>query len=131
MDLKKEAIVLIKLLMVAIGGAAGAAGRYLLSLIPAKTAFPVMTLATNLLGALLIGFIVGCSETRGVQERWMLFWKTGVCGGFTTFSTFSLEALNLFQKGSCVLGAIYILLSVLLCLFGVILGRQSALWIFD
>ena len=91
---------MIKILIVAAGGAAGAAGRYILSLVPAKTVFPILTLITNLLGALLIGFVVGMSETRGLNEKWLLFWKTGVCGGFTTFSAFSLEALNLFQKNS-------------------------------
>ncbi len=117
---------LIKILMVAAGGAAGAVGRYILSLIPIKTVFPVITLITNLLGALLIGFVVGCSQARGMNENWLLFWKTGVCGGFTTFSAFSLEALNLFQKNSYIIGAVYVLLSVVLCISGVMLGRQAA-----
>lgn len=117
---------LIKILMVAAGGAAGAVGRYLISLIPVRTAFPILTLITNLLGALLIGFAAGCSEVRGMHENWLLFWKTGVCGGFTTFSAFSLEALNLFQKNSYVIGALYVLLSVVLCISGVMLGCQAA-----
>ncbi len=121
---------LIKILMVAAGGAVGAVGRYLLSLIPTKIAFPILTLITNLMGALLIGFVVGLSEARGMHEKWLLFWKTGVCGGFTTFSTFSLEALNLFQKGGYIMGAVYVLLSVVLCIFGVMLGRQAALLAF-
>ena len=117
---------MIKILIVAAGGAAGAAGRYILSLVPAKTVFPILTLITNLLGALLIGFVVGVSETRGLNEKWLLFWKTGVCGGFTTFSAFSLEALNLFQKNSYIIGTAYILLSVVLCISGVMIGRQAA-----
>ena len=51
-------------LLVALGGAAGAAGRYAISLIPAKTGFPVLTLLTNLLGAILIGFIVGIAGRK-------------------------------------------------------------------
>ncbi len=121
---------MIKILIVAAGGAAGAAGRYILSLVPAKTVFPILTLITNLLGALLIGFVVGMSETRGLNEKWLLFWKTGVCGGFTTFSAFSLEALNLFQKNSYIIGTAYILLSVVLCISGVMIGRQAALLAF-
>ena len=121
---------MIKILIVAAGGAAGAAGRYILSLVPAKTVFPILTLITNLLGALLIGFVVGMSETRGLNEKWLLFWKTGVCGGFTTFSAFSLEALNLFQKNSYIIGTAYILLSVVLCISGVMIGLQAALLAF-
>ena len=72
---------------VAAGGALGAAGRYAVSLLPYTGSFPVLTLLTNFAGALLIGFIVGVGGSRNAT----LFWKTGVCGGFTTFSTFSLR----------------------------------------
>ena len=115
------------LLAVGLGGALGAMGRYLISLLPVKSTFPVLTLLTNLLGALLIGLIVGVSMARNVNGGWLLFWKTGVCGGFTTFSTFSLETLTLFQAGRPVLGGLYALLSVGLCILGVALGCQAAL----
>lgn len=78
---------------VALGGTIGAVARYAVSLIPVKTQFPVLTLATNLIGAILIGFIAGIADKKEeVSPNTVLFWKTGVCGGFTTFSTFSLEA---------------------------------------
>ena len=78
---------------VALGGTIGAVARYAVSLIPVKTQFPVLTLATDLIGAILIGFIVGIADKKEeVSPNTVLFWKTGVCGGFTTFSTFSLEA---------------------------------------
>ena len=115
-------------LFVALGGALGAIGRYAISLIPVKTGFPILTLITNIIGAILIGFIVGVvSNKSNVSDNTVLFWKTGVCGGFTTFSTFSLEALSLFEKKSYLFGSIYILLSVSFCVLGVLLGKRIAL----
>ena len=107
---------------VALGGACGAAARYGISLLPLQADFPVLTLATNFLGALLIGVIVGLAGDRLSPEQ-TLFWKTGVCGGFTTFSTFSLETLTLLESGRPAAGALYMALSVGLCVAGVALGR--------
>lgn len=90
-----------------LGGAAGAMGRYAISLIPSKTAFPFLTLITNTAGAVLIGFVVGLvSEREYISQNSVLFWKTGVCGGFTTFSTFSLEACGLFEDKLYVQGGL-------------------------
>lgn len=115
------------ILFVALGGALGAAGRYAISLIPIKTEFPVLTLLTNIIGAILIGFIVGAvSHNSNASDSAVLFWKTGVCGGFTTFSTFSLEVFSLFEKKSYVLGSVYIVLSVSFCVLGVLLGKRIA-----
>lgn len=111
-------------LPVALGGAVGACGRYAVSLLPWTGSFPLATLFTNFLGALLIGFIAGLSGR--LPEQWTLFWKTGVCGGFTTFSTFSLESMTLLRDGRYAAGALYILLSVLLCLGGVFLGQRMS-----
>lgn len=110
---------------VALGGALGAAGRYALSLIPVRTEFPFITLMTNILGAIAIGFIAGLLGTRNdLSPNVALFWKTGVCGGFTTFSTFSLEAWQLLEKGNYLLSALYALLSVVCCVAGVWIGRK-------
>ncbi len=115
-------------LFVALGGAIGAAGRYAISLIPVKSAFPVLTLITNFLGAVLIGFIVGLVSNRDdIPPNAVLFWKTGVCGGFTTFSTFSLEALSLIENHRIALGGFYIVASVGFCIAGIMLGRQFAM----
>lgn len=114
---------LIQFVMVGLGGALGSMLRYLISLIPVNNTFPFLTLITNLLGALLIGFIVGLSDNLFISKKFLLFLKTGVCGGFTTFSTFSLEAVQLFQRGEPFLGALYAILSVALCLSGIILGE--------
>lgn len=115
-------------LYVALGGAVGALGRYAISLIPTKNDFPVLTLITNIIGAILIGFIVGLlGERDDTSKNMLLFWKTGVCGGFTTFSTFSLEAGNLFEKKAYLLGGSYIGLSVVGCLIGVYCGKKIAM----
>ena len=108
------------------GGAVGAAGRYGLSLLPCKGDFPLLTLCTNLLGALLIGFVAGLAGRGQLSPGWTLFWKTGVCGGFTTFSTFSLESLTLLERGRWLAGGAYMALSLGLCLAGVLAGRRPA-----
>ena len=113
-----------KFLLVGLGGAAGAMLRYLISLLPYKGGFPLLTLATNLLGAVLIGVIVGFAAGGRASEGWLLFLKTGLCGGFTTFSTFSLEAFSLFDGGHRLMGLAYVLCSVTACLLGVWLGER-------
>ena len=110
-------------LAVGLGGALGAIGRYGISLLPLKGAFPWLTLLTNLLGALGIGLVAGLAAGGRLPPTWTLFWKTGVCGGFTTFSTFSLEAVGLLESGQWLKGGGYVLASVALCLAGVVLGR--------
>lgn len=109
-------------LFVGLGGAVGAMLRYAISLIPYKGGFPLLTFVTNILGALIIGFIVGYASKRNVNDSLMLFLKTGLCGGFTTFSTFSFEAYNLFVSGSKILAVCYALLSAVCCIIGVWLG---------
>ena len=115
-------------LYVAFGGALGAMARYGISLLPIKSAFPILTLCTNFLGALVIGFVTGlASANPSFPQKWTLFLKTGVCGGFTTFSTFSLEALTLLEQHKYLPGISYILLSVVLCLAGVYAGRAASM----
>ena len=114
-------------LCVALGGAIGSSGRYAISLIPVKTVFPILTLITNIMGAILIGFITGVVSSRDdVSQNTVLFWKTGVCGGFTTFSTFSLEAFSLLERKSWFSGGCYMILSVVFCVAGIICGRKLA-----
>lgn len=115
-------------LWVAAGGALGAAGRYAISLLPVKSIFPILTLLTNLLGAVVIGFIAGLvSEKEELPPNLVLFTKTGLCGGFTTFSTFSLEAYELFDAQQYATGGIYICLSVVSCLIGIWCGKKVSL----
>ncbi|MGN0595057.1 MAG: fluoride efflux transporter CrcB [Hominimerdicola sp.] len=112
----------IPFLAVALGGAVGSVLRYSISLIPFKGAFPASTLIVNLLGALIIGFIAGFTDSQTANKNLVLFFKTGICGGFTTFSTFSLESVMLFQNGKAGLGIIYVVLSIAGCLLGVWAG---------
>ena len=117
-----------KILLVGAGGALGAVLRYLLSFLPVRGELPAATLLTNVLGALAIGLVVGLTlGENSPGDRAVLFFKTGVCGGFTTFSTFSLETLTLLEKGRLGLGLGYAGASLALCLLGVWLGRWLAL----
>lgn len=108
------------ILIVALGGGIGAALRYGISLLPISGAFPGATLLTNFLGAFVIGLIA--AQTGKLSPGGVLFLKTGVCGGFTTFSTFSLETVLLLQNGRYGLGALYIVLSLGGCLAGAAVG---------
>lgn len=108
------------------GGALGAVGRYTISLIPVKTQFPILTLITNLIGAFIIGLIVGITENYNCSKNTVLFWKVGICGGFTTFSTFSLEAYNMFENKALGYCSLYVLLSVVGCVIGVWSGKKIA-----
>lgn len=112
---------------VGLGGCIGAVFRYLLSSIPVRGNFPVMTFLINIIGAFCIGAVVGFTgKHQEVSPKLILFLKTGVCGGFTTFSTFSLETLSLFEKKEYVAGTGYAIASVILCTAGVWLGQAAA-----
>lgn len=113
-------------LLVGAGGFAGAVLRYLLSLVPVPepAGFPLVTLFINVIGALVIGVLAGLAgKAEGLSPELLLLLKVGVCGGFTTFSTFALETTNLFSGGKAGVGVLYILLSVGLCLLAVLLGK--------
>lgn len=113
-----------KFLWVGLGGAIGSIYRYTLSLLPIKSSFPVLTLITNLLGAFIIGVVVGLFEKQYLSSQIHLFLKTGVCGGFTTFSTFSLETLTLLENGMIFMAIVYVFISIAGCIVGVYLGKM-------
>ena len=111
---------------VGLGGFIGSVGRYLLGLVPVEGDFPLMTFAVNFAGAVLIGAVFeAATEGSGLPDNAVLFLKTGVCGGFTTFSAFSLETLALLERGKYATGALYACGSVLACLAGVVIGRLA------
>ena len=104
-------------IIVGLGGFIGAVLRYLIGLIPIKNpdSFPVNTFIINILGALVIGIIAfAAAKNQSLDAKLILFLKVGICGGFTTFSTFSLETANLIKNGSVLTAVIYVLLSVIL-----------------
>lgn len=113
-------------LFVGLGGGLGAVARYLLSLVPVSPDFPLATLLTNFLGAVVIGGVASLAGSLPMAHNAVLFLKTGLCGGFTTFSTFSLETVTLLDERRYAAGCGYALLSVGLCLCGVLLGRALA-----
>ena len=113
-------------LFVGIGGFLGSVLRYLLSLVPFlnRSIFPFQTLLANVAGAFLIGVIVGITDRcPSVNPQLVLMLKVGLCGGFTTFSTFSNESLSLIQDGKCLTAFAYISLSLALCITGVLIGK--------
>ena|SRR6478736_4190929 len=107
-------------LLVFLGGGLGSVLRYLLSKgINSATSptFPSGTLVVNILACLVLGFVIGLAEERQIiSPSARLFWTVGVCGGFSTFSTFSNETLLLLQNSMTLSAALYVSLSLLLCL---------------
>ncbi len=119
-------------LAVGLGGFLGAISRYLLGFVPGYyyLSFPVGTMLINFVGSFGIGLVVGAASLGTLSAREQLFLKTGFCGGFTTFSTFSLESITLLEQGHWFMAGGYIICSLLLCLAGVIVGKFLALRFF-
>lgn len=85
--------------------------------------FPAGTLAINVAGSLAMGLIAGYFALKGnAPQGWRLFLTTGILGGFTTFSAFSLDAVLLWERGEALLAALYVGASVALSLLGLVLG---------
>jgi CrcB protein len=120
------------LLFIALGGALGALARYGVSTgvhSLAGRAFPYGTLTANILGSLLMGFLyILLIDRMSVDGHWRALFLVGGLGAFTTFSTFSLETINLLEGGEPAKAAINIILSVVACLIaawlGILAGRQ-------
>ncbi|MDZ7709462.1 MAG: fluoride efflux transporter CrcB [Roseovarius sp.] len=115
------------LLQVAAGGAIGAVMRFGVTVGMARVAgpgFPLGVLTVNVLGSFLIGVLFVLSFQRGFDHL-NPFLITGVLGGFTTFSTFSLEALTLYERGAAGAALAYVGLSVVLSLGAVALGAWA------
>ena len=109
--------------LVALGGGAGAALRHLVGLASLRalgTGFPAGTLIVNVLGSLLMGVLIEWLARRGAPLRPLL--ATGFLGGFTTFSTFSLDAVALWERGEGGVAALYVVASVALGIGGLVAG---------
>lgn len=116
------------ILLVAFGGALGSTFRFLVSKLlqgHVNTDFPVGTMAVNLIGCLLIGLFYGLSERTGlISAEWRLFLIVGICGGFTTFSTFMNDSLQLLSADRILFAALYTAGSVFIGLLSVFVGMQ-------
>src|SRR3981189_876342 len=117
-------------LIVFIGGGVGAALRHGVNLAMARwlgTAFPFATLTENVTGSLVMGLLVGYFAFHGgIPQHWRLFVTTGILGGYTTFSAFSLDTALLYERGEVSLAAVYVLGSVLLSIAALFAGLAMA-----
>jgi fluoride exporter len=109
-----------------LGGGIGSVCRYLLTLWVNRqltTAFPAGTFVVNITGCLLIGVLYGIAiRYSWFNAEWRLFLITGICGGYTTFSAFSYEAVGLLREGNYVYFLLYVTLSVVLGLLATFCG---------
>jgi len=118
-------------LVVMLGGALGTLSRYLISLValPISGELPWGTIIVNITGSFIIGFFGTLTLAHGrypVSEEVRLFVMIGICGGYTTFSSFSLQTLDLLRSGALTRAAINVLLSVVLCILAVAAGHAIA-----
>lgn len=114
-----------------LGGGLGTIGRYWANGIVSKqfVTFPMGTLVINVTGSFVIGFFATLTDPGGrwlVSPTFRTFFMVGICGGYTTFSSFSLQTLNLARDGEWLYAGLNALLSFALCLLAVWLGHVAA-----
>ncbi|WP_363347558.1 fluoride efflux transporter CrcB [Methylocystis echinoides] len=122
---------LVTCLLIMLGGAVGALARYALALwmLPISETLPLGTILVNVTGSFVIGFFGTLTLSEGrfpVSEDLRLFVMIGLCGGFTTFSSFSLQTLDFLRSGAVIRAAINVAASVLLCVAAVAVGHYVA-----
>lgn len=113
------------LYLVMIGGALGAGARHLVGRATMAwfgANFPYGTLTVNILGGLLMGLLVGILARTSAGESWRLLLGVGVLGGFTTFSSFSLDVVTMIERGAVTLALGYILVSVIASILALFAG---------
>jgi CrcB protein len=113
-------------LIVFLGGGLGAALRHGINLLSVRlfgTAFPWHTLIENVTGSLVMGLLAAYFALKGdASQHWRLFMTTGILGGYTTFSAFSLDTVLLYERGETAMAALYVLASVALAIGGLFAG---------
>ena len=113
-------------LIVFVGGGLGAALRHGVNVGMARlagTAFPYATLFENVTGSLVMGLLAAYFAFKGdAAQSWRLFLTTGILGGYTTFSAFSLDAVLLYERGEWLLASVYVLTSVIAAIGGLVIG---------
>ncbi len=115
-----------KEIVVGTGGFIGAVCRYLIGMIPIKEVciFPIKTFIINITGCFLIGIVSALGmKTDLFNPKLILFLKVGICGGFTTYSSFALETTDLMKDGKMYLAAVYAALSIVLGVLAVFAGQ--------
>ena len=114
------------LLIIGLGGCIGSIFRYLIQMYIGRSitqAFPLGTLLVNISGCLIIGLLYGFSaKYAAITVEWRLFLVTGLCGGYTTFSSFSYESISLFKQGNYTYFILYTSLSFVLGLLATVGG---------
>ena len=113
-------------LIVFLGGGLGAALRHGINLAVARmlgTAFPYGTLLINITGSFVMGLVAAYFAFKGdASQHWRLFLTTGILGGYTTFSAFSLDVALLYERGELGMAALYVIASVALSILGLFAG---------
>ncbi len=113
------------ILAIGTGSFIGGVLRYLLSqMVQTKflTTFPFGTLTVNIIGCFLIGLVFGLTDRDNLTQEWRLFLATGLLGGFTTFSAFSIESLSMFRDGQFFYATAYISSSVVVGIIATFIG---------
>jgi CrcB protein len=122
-----------KLLWIGAGGALGSVARHLLDgwvqrLVPGS--FPAGILTVNVLGSFLLGLVMTLFEARGELDSVLrVALAAGVLGGFTTYSSFNYQTLELLRQGDWKTGGLYLVATVTLCLAGGVLGLVAGRWV--
>ena len=114
------------LLLVGIGGFIGSTLRYLIAIGIEKRlqgSFPIATFTVNIIGSLFLGLLIGYFAKGSLSDSYRLLLAVGVCGSFTTFSTFAMENINLINKGELLVTFSYICLSLILGLAAALAGQ--------
>lgn len=113
-------------LLVFFGGGLGSLMRYGLSIFFNRALLPIGTLGSNIISCLLLGFIIGASYKIIISDPQKIFFMTGVCGGFSTFSTYSAEIVTMYNGGAAFHAFIYLMISVALGISSIALGMLLA-----